>query len=183
MSPTPDTPTHRPVPVSRAEFARIVGRGRSTITEACSGPLAAAELPLRRIDLAHPAVVAWATARRIPLEQLGAGDLASKREDVAYTVSHAELAIIAGVTDDVLEMFALGPIAAARQADGTFILAHPAVLEMLAAFPFPRDENGIVEAAIPEGILRDAVDQAERIDLDHPSAQAFMARCLGHTPS
>lgn len=56
---------HKPHPVTRAEFARRAGKGRSTVTEACAGPLAPASLPGGRIDARHPAVVEWATARGI----------------------------------------------------------------------------------------------------------------------
>jgi hypothetical protein len=56
---------HRPHPLSRAEFARRAGRARSSVTEACAGPLAAACLSAGRIDAAHPDVAVWARARGI----------------------------------------------------------------------------------------------------------------------
>jgi hypothetical protein len=56
---------HRPHPLSRAEFGRRAGRARSSVTEACAGPLAAACLSGGRIDAAHPDVAVWAGARGI----------------------------------------------------------------------------------------------------------------------
>jgi hypothetical protein len=74
--PTPtarDTP-RKPIPMSRAEFGRRVGRGRSSVTEACAGALAAACLPGGRIDAAHPGAAAWCAKRGIDprvLRELG----------------------------------------------------------------------------------------------------------------
>ncbi|HTQ05327.1 MAG TPA: hypothetical protein VMI54_15800 [Polyangiaceae bacterium] len=55
--------------ISRSAFAEHSGRSRSSITEACQGPLAAA-VRGNRIDAAHPAAVAWARKRKIDPEQL-----------------------------------------------------------------------------------------------------------------
>lgn len=57
--------------MSQAEFARRSGRSRSTISEACSkgGPLRAATKN-GSIDVAHPAVRAWAKRGKIPINRL-----------------------------------------------------------------------------------------------------------------
>jgi len=64
--------THQTHPISRAEFARRAGRGRSRITEACGpgGALEAACLDGGRLDASHPAALAWAERRGIPLPAL-----------------------------------------------------------------------------------------------------------------
>lgn len=59
-----------PHPISRAEYARRVGRVRSAITAACDGPLAGACLDGGRINAAHPAAVAYAAKRGVSLERL-----------------------------------------------------------------------------------------------------------------
>lgn len=64
------TPAHKPHPVSRAEFARRSGRSRGAITQACAGPLEAAQLPKGRLDAAHSAAVNWAKSRGIDPVQL-----------------------------------------------------------------------------------------------------------------
>jgi len=51
--------------MSKAEFGRRVGRGRSTITEACQGALTAACLHSGRLDVSHAAVAEWCVARGI----------------------------------------------------------------------------------------------------------------------
>lgn len=64
--------TPGPCPITRAELARRAGRGRSRITHDCrkGGPLEAASLLGGEIDVRHPAVAAWATARGIDLSRL-----------------------------------------------------------------------------------------------------------------
>lgn len=71
-------PNKRRHPLTKAEFARRAGRSRSTITEACQGPLAPACMPRGRIDAAHPAVQRWAADRGINPTAL-VDDLAAKR--------------------------------------------------------------------------------------------------------
>lgn len=63
---------HEPHPITRAEFARRAGRGRSRITEAAApgGLLRPACLPGGLVDAAHPAAQAWAARRGINLAAL-----------------------------------------------------------------------------------------------------------------
>lgn len=58
-------PKHKPHPVTRAEFARRAGRGRSRITEDCAGALKPACLAGGFIDAAHPAALAWCEKRKV----------------------------------------------------------------------------------------------------------------------
>lgn len=55
----------KPHPLTRAEFGRRIDRARSSITEACDGPLKPACLAGGFIDAWHPAVVAWCEKRKI----------------------------------------------------------------------------------------------------------------------
>ena len=63
----PKIMTHDHHHLTRSEFARRAGRARSRISEACGpgGPLERAALDDRRIDAAHPAVLAWCARRDI----------------------------------------------------------------------------------------------------------------------
>lgn len=176
--------------ISRAELARRSGRSRSTITEACAGPLAAACLPGGRIDVAHPAVEAWATARGVSLPELRAGTrcdgapsaplgaraarrAASSRELVSFD----DFACLAGVTVRVVQQAVRGRLRAALRGP-KIDLGHPEAIEFMAAFPFERDDHGaVVEELIPEGMLATAYDaERDTVDRDHPRARAFLAR-------
>jgi hypothetical protein len=64
--------THTPHPVTRSDFARRAGRGRSRITESAApgGALERACLPGGLLDAAHPVVMAWCAKRRIDPSRL-----------------------------------------------------------------------------------------------------------------
>jgi hypothetical protein len=63
---SPDAATTvTPMPLTRTEFARRTGRAKSSVTEACAGPLRAAVLPTGALDAQHPDVAAWCAARGI----------------------------------------------------------------------------------------------------------------------
>lgn len=166
------TTNHIPAPISRAAFARLSGRARSTVTEACTGVLAAACLPGGRIDRAHPAARAYLAAR---------GLLAGASSAVRELVTETDFAELAGVT--VADVQSAHELEAARR--GTRIdLGHEASLTYLAARPFPRDADGAVGPdAWPAGALAAADIDADTLDADHPRMRAFFARCDGVAPT
>ena len=67
--PTDHAPAY---PVSRADFAKITGKSRGRVTEACSGQLAPAVLDDGTIDLLHEAVTAWCRTRKIDIDSIRA---------------------------------------------------------------------------------------------------------------
>jgi hypothetical protein len=87
---------------SRAEFARLAGVSRAAVTKACRGPLGAALV--ERIDLDHPAAVAYQQRSRAEGAELadGASTPPPSRAELAREVRNAlrrlEAAIAAYVT-------------------------------------------------------------------------------------
>jgi len=80
-----------PCPITRAEFARRAGRGRSRITEDCrrGGLLAPACLLGGEIDVRHPAVAAWAATRKVDPSKLEPKDASAPTKDRPARSAHA----------------------------------------------------------------------------------------------
>ncbi len=197
MTPPSDhAPTWTPAPLSRAEFARLCNRSRSTITEACrpGGPLYAARVA-DRIDSRHPDAVQYrwrarASGGQSPIVRL---DDVSAKEFCARTgapaaelvealvpahhVAACAFAWLADVSvDDVLAAANRGELAAAITPERRLDLLHPAALAYFAAHPFPRNRRG--EPAIPAGFLAPAC-AGDNINIDHPIARVFFTRLDG----
>lgn len=199
----------KPHPISRAEYARRVGRARSAITAACNGPLAAACLDGARINAAHPAAVAFAAKRGVSVDRLLADATAAEgtataptpprasarrpprapmRKSAVQGVSYLEarfislegLAMIAGEATESVDRAALSPATLIADDGSPCVdLLSPIVLRYLASRPFERDDAG--------ELLEDEIPEGafagafldEDIDVDHPLARAFLTRCWG----
>lgn len=174
----------RPLYESRAGFARLTGRARSTISEATApgGPLYAA-MTGDRIDIAHPAAVRYRLGSRPTIAELAraicvdAEELAADPATLAVYgtlvrwrfVTFAEFAHRAGVTTAAVQRAARDELASAMTSDG-LDLAHPASLEFMARHPFDADP--------PDGFLATAC-VGESIDVHHPVARAYLSRLWG----
>ena len=216
MPPRTDrTPAYRPKLVAQTDLVRLTGYARSTVSEACAGPLAPAYRG-GRLDLAHPAAREWLAARGFDPDQLApvarkprAPVIASARRPHATAtakelsrrtgvsvgeireqfagalipathVTASQVAFFAGCDDEVVfDAIDAGELAGAVQCTGFVDLAHPSVLAFMAARPFERTASEDIEA--PPGFLTPAT-VGDEIDVDHPVARIFLARCLGRVP-
>lgn len=174
----------RPLPQSRADFARLTGRARSTISEATApgGPLHAAMVG-DRIDCAHPAAVRYRLGPRPTIAELAqaicvdADELAADSSTLAIYgtlvwfrfVTFEEFANRAGVTVDAVRQAVQDELARAMTPDG-LDLGHAAALEFMARQPFEEDP--------PDGFLAPAC-VGESIDVQHPVARAYLSRLWG----
>jgi hypothetical protein len=150
---TDRAPTRQRLPVAQTTFAKRMGVNRSTISRAMNGPLKAALLPGRRVDVGHPAAVQWARDHgRDPTTAAGqlARILARKRSTPEPAIEEA--------SDDAmsLEEFAERaevPVAEVRKAmtselrdavlhDGRIRAASREALEFMAQRPFREAEDG-----------------------------------------
>ncbi len=216
---TAQQPKYREHLISRSAFAQHSGRTRSTITEACQGPLAPA-CRGNRVDAAHPAAVAWARKRGIDPEQLlepttrlmlqqdrrtvrrprptltfqeladrvgmSVEDVRAQLEErcaealIPDTHVDAEhLAFLAGcAVDDVLEAVDGGELSSAVRDTGYIDLKDKAVVAFVARYPFREDL-----ADAPKTYLAPAMLSDEQVDIAHPIAVMFLARCLGRVPT
>jgi hypothetical protein len=195
MTPHTDpAPTYRPCPLSRADFARRTGRARSTVTEACRGPLAPA-CDRDRIDAIHPAAAEWARQRGIDpsvllcdfydatlLYESIRSLTADRPEGSYYLVTVQFFAYLAGVrSSEVAEVLS-------QVVRGCIIdVADPRALEFMAAHPYPRGRDGLVHE-LPLGtlwgatVVRHVGDDDPSLDPHHPLMRVFMARCDGKVP-
>jgi len=156
--------------ISRAEFARRANRGRSTITEACRGPLAQAMVQ-KRIDAAHPHVVAWARERGIDPVALTSQKRAARPPSAAAPVPSAAPE-------------------AARHGFGGPLTAVPegTAIPEWASAASPAEIVAALQAGIDSEIDR-GVEQGRRLlqfegdlfDLDHPAVRRFLEQELGET--
>ena len=159
--------------ISRAEFARRANRGRSTITEACRGPLAQA-IVRKRIDAAHPHVVAWARERGIDPVALTSQRRAARPPSAAAPVPSA-----APEAPEAARHGFGGPLTAVPE--GTAIpewasAASPA--EIVAALQAGIDYE--IDRGVEQG-RRLLQFEGDLFDLDHPAVRRFLERELGET--
>jgi len=203
------TPSRRTRPLSLADVARLRGCARSSVTRAVrpGRPLHAALLPGGRIDVAHPDARHWigpaVTAELGGAEppeaasvvtpeafsQLHALPVAQVRADMTGPLApavvprgHVSPETFATLASEPVEAVLAaglgGVLAPAITLRGRIDLGHDAALRFLAARPFvgePPDVDGA-------GYLAPACVGA-RIDVAHPVARAFLARCLGRVPT
>ena len=202
-------PSRRTRPLSFADVARLRGCSRSTVTRAvrAGGALSAALLDGGRIDVGHPAARRWigpavaaelggaeppseagvvtpaefAELHGLPADQVHAdmsGPLAPAVVPPEH-VSPSTFAQLASEPEEAVVAAGLGGVLApAVTLSGWIDLEHDAALRFLAARPFvgePPDVDGA-------GYLAPACVGA-RIDVAHPVARAFLARCLGRIPT
>jgi hypothetical protein len=129
--------------LSVAEVAERTGLSLELLTGDLDGPLAAALVPA-----GHVSASAFAELASAELEDV----LAATR----------------------------GELAAAVTSSGRLDLAHPAALAFMAGRPFARKRDG--DPVIPDiggqGYLA-AARVGDDVDLEHPIARCFLARCLG----
>ncbi|GAB5548929.1 MAG: hypothetical protein SangKO_086890 [Sandaracinaceae bacterium] len=160
--------------ISRAEFARRANRGRSTITEACRGPLARA-IVRKRIDAAHPDVIAWARERGIDPDALtsqrraarpsgaGSSPAPAATEPTTAPPAHGFGGPLTAIPDDlVIPEWASG--------------ASPAVI--LGALQAGLDAE--IDRAKEQG-QRLLQFEADLFDLDHPAVRRFLEQELDVT--
>jgi hypothetical protein len=168
-------PEYRQHPTRRTDFARRSGRSRSTISEACAGPLAAACTPDGRIDAAHPAAVAWARERGIEPEQLleeTSRDML--REDRTLVRCPAATLTIQALAEMVGK--GVEEVEAEMQthcADAIIPATH--VTAEQVAFFAGCDVDDVL-AAVDAGELGPAVQRTGYFDLGHKVVIAFAAR-------
>ena len=153
-SSTDRAPTRRRMPLAQTTFAKRMGVNRSTISRAMNegGPLRAAMLPGRRVDIGHPAAVQWARAHGSdPKKALDpiARILASKRppqepasEVADDAMSLEEFAERAEMPLAEVKKVLLGELRVALLRDGRVRAACREALEVMAQHPFRENEEG-----------------------------------------
>jgi hypothetical protein len=196
--------------VSRAELGRLVGKARSTVTEACQGPLAPA-CDGRRIDAAHPAVLRYAgvsSYEQLVRKQRGREAdvspefalsekafslelLASHVKQPVAAVERAVAAAIIPASHVAVDTFAR--LAGCSTSDATKLLrgelagaVTPAGrVDLLTALPWfaahPFERSR--GEPVTDGFPLGSACVGEHIDSEHPVSLVFLARCWGRVPS
>ena len=107
--PTDRAPTNPTPKMSRAVFARLVGKSKGRITEACKTELAAAGLPDGSLNPLHPAIEAYCVKRGIDFSVLrssvGAVISANKSIESSAAPSDIELQEIERILQPLNERF------------------------------------------------------------------------------
>ncbi|HVU00385.1 MAG TPA: hypothetical protein VHE30_01485 [Polyangiaceae bacterium] len=134
-----------------------VTKGAISHAAAPGGPLHAARVGAK-LNTAHPAFQAWLHG-----EQIGAGYAPPESFGIMADVSRTELT--AALRGELAEAISGNCIR----------VDHPAALRFLRRHPFRRAPDGLVHD-VPQGFLVPAL-VGEEIDMSHPFAQAFSARC------
>lgn len=193
--------------ITKAELARRKGVTRSAVTLAArpGGPLAAACVAGGFIDEAHPACQRWlggaaaqppadgaplvAAARLAELAGLTPEEmereLAGPLRDAVIPAHHVDaktFARLCGVDAGKVQRATRKSLAAAVTKHGRIDIGHEAALQFAASHPYRSNRKGD-PIGVPRGFLAPAVLPDDMIDVAHPNALHYLARCLGRVPT
>ena len=186
--------------VSQAGLAKHLGVARSTVSRAAKPGGALHPAMVRdRVDLDHPACVAWAPKKAFEPELIEAPTEPEPEPEVEQHSGYCggcgalhsayvgtpieEFAQRAEAPVRVVRAALANELAPALRDDGQIDIAHPASLAFLARSPIDQDDE---KAPLPvnghDFLCPASLDEDGHVDVEHPILFAFIARWIGRVP-